>query len=170
MVLKNKKAIAIHVTGLKDKFESEYGPESLTDDDMPQAVNRVLQFAARFCKTIEDNNIYFYFRAENGIEIEEFSFAAALESMLLGMDPEIVCSGDSCPNIDYEVQANMAPDTIALKLGAFPDNMYYIKADTSTKAGIDPPENVVNLSMDFVDLDEHMPEYVVCENPLPFMI
>ena len=74
---------------------------------MKPAVNRILQYAARFCRAPEDKTVYFYFAANNGIEVEDFSFSAALESMLFGMDPMIVCTGDSCPYSDYLVQYNM---------------------------------------------------------------
>lgn len=148
MELNEKKRIDIYVEGLKERFETFYSSDSLTmgADELDPAINRILQFAARYCIDSEDNIVHFIFKAENGIPIEDFSFSAALESMLLGMDPEIVCTGDSCPNVDYLVERNMSPESIALKMDAFESHVYYIKADTSTSSAIILPSNVRNVS------------------------
>lgn len=111
--------------------------------------------------------MHFIFWAENDVDIEDFSFSAALESMLFGMSPEIVCTGDSCPSLDFQVQYNMPVDAIVEKLTAFPKDVYYIKADTSTTAAIQLPEEIVNLSMDFTKLTGNMPQHFAAENPMP---
>lgn len=59
------------------------------------------------------------FRAENGVPIEDFSFSAALESILFGLNPDIICMGDSCPNMDYNVEQNMSEDTIEMKMSLY---------------------------------------------------
>lgn len=83
------------------------------------------------------------------------------------MQPEIVCTGDSCPSLDFQVQYNMPVDAIVEKLTAFPQDVYYIKADTSTTAAIELPEQIVNLSMEFTRLTANMPQHFAAENPMP---
>lgn len=90
--------------------------------------------------------------------------------MLLGMRPEIVCTGDSCPSIDFQVQYNMPPNMIEEKLKAFPESLYYIKADTTTTYAIDLPDDIVSLSMEYTQLTANMPKHFSAENPLPVMI
>lgn len=102
------------------------------------------------CRTEGDNTIYFKFHADNGILIEDFSFAAALESMLFGMDPRIVCTGDSNPSLDFNVERNMGEQVISMKLDAFEGSLVYVKADTSTSHAITLPDGVTNLALDFV--------------------
>lgn len=109
------------------------------------------------CKTPEDDTIYFHFSAVNDVPIEDFSFSAALESMLLGMDPAIVCTGDSCPNIDFQVQFNIPEDMLEKKLEIFTDRLIYIKADTTTEFAVTLPDSVVNLAIDYAELDDAMP-------------
>jgi hypothetical protein len=139
---------------------------SRTEEDVPLAVNRILQFASRFCKEKDDNTLYIKFEAENDLPIEDFSFAAAFESMLFGMDPSIVCTGDSAPNLDYNVAQNMNPEVISMKLTAFPLSVVYVKADTSTSSAITLPPEVMNLSEEFADLPENIPTAFGIDNCL----
>lgn len=63
------KEIKIHVSGLATSIEPNYGPSSLLDGEMPVDVNRILQFASRFCRDKEDDEIWFVFEASNRIPI-----------------------------------------------------------------------------------------------------
>lgn len=126
LIVRNRE-ITIHVQGLANEFDNLYEAASLNslkpngepDPDMPKDVNRVLQFAARLCRDKGDDEIWFMFRAENGVPIEDFSFSAALESILFGLNPDIICMGDSCPNMDYNVEQNMSEDTIEMKMSLY---------------------------------------------------
>jgi len=163
------KTITISVVGLENKFNDTYDASALNEEE-DVVVNRILNFTSRFCRNADDQEIYYVFKADNGVDITDFSFCAALESMLFGMDPEIVCSGDSAPNMDFNVASNMTPEHIKLKMEVFKDKSFYIKADTTTDRAITLPDDVVGLGADFADLT-NQPQYFSAENPLsPLLI
>lgn len=167
------KTISIMIEGLVAKLQDKYTSDDLNSnsEEIPTEVNRLLNFIARFCIHEEDKEIFIIFQADNELPIQDFSFAAALESMLFGMDPKIVCTGDSAPNMDFLVPQNMSTEMIEKKLEAFQSSSYYIKADTTTTSRIELPEGVKNISADYVKLVglKTMPLHFSAENPLPLM-
>lgn len=89
--------------------------------------------------------------------------------MLFGLDETIVCTGDSCPSLDYNVANNMLEEIIEMKMMAYPGKVMYIKADTSTSESVSLPTGVAELSVDYDTLGDGLPAYFSAENILAVM-
>lgn len=72
--------------------------------------------------------------------------------------------------MDYNVEQNMAPDTIEMKMNLYKDSLVYIKADTTTSEYITLPQGIFQISVDHDELPKNIPAVFSCENILPVMI